>query len=130
MIQHYYIARVPSSFEHQDIVPTYLLLWPIAKWKCINTTKKKTRIQRTHCDVNFDTFAIGAAASDFALVGAFLLNIATIGRCGWLLGLVTFGFQMTLVVIILTGYFKLSKDSTPFDDPIDDVDKFVLVGQL
>ena len=48
---------------------------------------------------------------------------------GWLLGLVTFGFQMTLVVIILIGYFKLSKDSTPFDAPID-VDKFVRVGQF
>ena len=36
---------------------------------------------------------------------------------------------MTLVVIILIGYFKLSKDSTPFDAPID-VDKFVRVGQI
>ena len=48
---------------------------------------------------------------------------------GWLLGLVTFGFQTTLVVIILIGYFKLSKYSTPFDAPID-VDKFVRVGQF
>ena len=48
---------------------------------------------------------------------------------GWLLGLVTFGFQTTLVVIMLIGYFKLSKYSTPFDAPID-VDKFVRVGQF
>ena len=48
---------------------------------------------------------------------------------GWFLGLITFGFQMTLVLIILYGYFKLSKDSTPFDAPIH-VDRFVRVGQF
>ena len=48
---------------------------------------------------------------------------------GWVLGLGTFAFQMILIVIILIGYFQLSKGSTPFDAPIRVTIK-VRIGQF
>ena len=49
---------------------------------------------------------------------------------GWALGLITFFHQMTLIFVILYGYFKLSAESTPFDAPINVDDIFVRIGQF
>ena len=65
--------------------------------------------------INEDTFSVMMTSKVFSL--------------GWVLGVGTFAFQMTLIVIILIGYYKLSNNSTPFDAPIR-VTNEVRIGQF
>ena len=58
-----------------------------------------------------------------------LMMTSKVYSLGWVLGLCTFAFQMTLAVILLMGFFKLSKDSTPFNAPIR-VSNDVRLGQF
>ena len=56
-------------------------------------------------------------------------SIMMTSKVGWVLGFGTFAFQMTQIIIILKGYFRLSDDSTPFDAPIR-VNNEVRAGQF